>query len=278
MDEILPSIFSDQWRVIIIASAVLLLAAEVGFRLGLGLYRSKDEARKGQIGGVQSAVLGVLGLLLGFTFAMEVNLYQNRRDLILQEANSIGTTFLRASLLPETHRASVQDLLRRYVNLRLEFYKAGADVAQQNDAEQSAAEIQRELWAHTVEAARESPTPTVATFINSLNETIDFDATRLNALRTRVPAPVWLLVLGVAIGGCCATGYAAGSSGARSSFSDVVLPLLIAVVITLIADIGRPRSGLIRINQQPMLDLQTNLSRELPLEPTGRPGPPGIER
>lgn len=270
MDEILPRIFSDQWRVIIIASAVLLLAAEVGFRLGLGLYRAHDEARKGQISGVQSAVLGVLGLLLGFTFAMEVNLYQNRRDLILQEANSIGTTFLRASLLPETYRSSVQDLLRRYVDVRLEFFKVGADVAKQNDAELHAAEIQRELWAHTVQAARESPTPIVATFINSLNETIDLDATRLNALRTRVPAPVWLLVLGVAIGGCCATGYAAGSSGARSSFSDVVLPLLIAVVITLIADIGRPRSGLIRINQQPMLDLKTNLAREVPLEPTGQ--------
>jgi hypothetical protein len=269
LDDILLKIFSDQWRVIIIVSAVLLLAAEVGFRLGLRLYRSKDEARKGQIGGVQSALLGVLGLLLGFTFAMEISLYQNRRDLILQEANSIGTTFLRASLLPDTHRASVQDLLRRYVDVRLEFYKTGADVAKQNDAEQRAAQIQRELWAHTVQAARESPSPIVATFINSLNETIDLDATQLHAFRSRVPGPVWLLVLAVAIGGCCATGYAAGSSGERANFSNVVLPVLIAVVITLIADIGRPRSGLIRINQQPMIDLQTNLSRELPLQPTG---------
>jgi len=271
LDDLLLKIFSNQWRVIIIVSAVLLLAAEIGFRLGLRLYRLKDEARRCQISGVQNAILGVLGLLLGFTFAMEVTLYQNRRDLILQEANSIGTTFLRASLLPESHHASVQDLLRRYVNVRLDFYKAGNDVAKQTDAEQRAAEIQRELWVHAIQASKESPTPIVATFINSLNETIDLDDTRLHALRTRVPGPVWLLVLGVAIGGCCTTGYAAGSSGARGSFSDVVLPLLIAVVITLIADIGRPRGGLIRINQQPMFDLQTNLSKEIPLEATGRP-------
>jgi hypothetical protein len=206
-------------------------------------------------------MLGVLGLLLGFTFAMEVSLYQNRRDLILQEANSIGTTFLRASLLPETQQASVQDLLRRYVNVRLDFYKAGNDVAKQDDAEQGAAEIQRKLWAHAVQASKESPSPIVATFINSLNETIDLDATRLHAFRTRVPGPVWLLVLAVAIGGCCATGYGAGSSGARSSFSNAALPLLIAVVITLIADIGGPHGGLIRINQQPLLDLQTSLSK-----------------
>src|SRR4026209_2610288 len=105
MDDILLKIFSNQWRGVLIVSAVLLLAAEVGFRLGHRLYRSNDEARKWQIGGVQNAMLGVLGLLLGFTFAMVLGLYQIRRDLTLQEANSIGTTFLRASLLPETHRA-----------------------------------------------------------------------------------------------------------------------------------------------------------------------------
>jgi hypothetical protein len=129
MDDTLLKIFSNQWRVIIIVSAVLLIAAEVGFRIGLGLYRSKDEARKGQISGIQGAMLGVLGLLLGFTFAMVVGLYQHRRDLVLQEANSIGTTFLRASLLPETHQAGVESLLRRYVNVRLDFYKSDNDLA-----------------------------------------------------------------------------------------------------------------------------------------------------
>jgi hypothetical protein len=259
LDEILLKVFSNQWRVIIIVSAILLLATEVGFRIGLGLYRRKDEARKAQISGVQNATLVVLGLLLGFTFAMALGLYEKRRDLLQQEANSIESTFLRAALLPGTHQANVENLLRRYIDIRLDFFKAGDD-AGRTAAEQSAAEIQRELWTHGVRAAKESPTPIVATFINSLDETIDFDATQRHALRTRVPGSVWVLVLAVAIVGCCATGYRAGSSGVRAAFSDLALPLLIAVVITLIVDLARPHGGLILIDQRPLLDLQNSLS------------------
>jgi hypothetical protein len=94
-----------------------------------------------------------------------------------------------------------------------------------------------------------------------LNETIDFDATQLHALRTRVPGSVWVLVQVVAIVGCCTTGYRAGSSGARAAFSDVALPLLLAVVIALIVDLARPHGGLILIDQRPLLDLQKSLSR-----------------
>ena len=98
---------------------MLLATTEVGFRFGLRLHAAKDEARKEQIGGIHAAVLGMLGLLLGFTFAMALERYDKRRILVIQEANAIGTTFLRASLLPEAHQAPVEDLLRRYLDLRL---------------------------------------------------------------------------------------------------------------------------------------------------------------
>ena len=260
IDEILRQIFTNQWRVIVIVSLFLLAAAELGFRFGLRLHRAKDEARKGQIGGVQGAMLGLLALLLGFTFAMAVGRYEKRRELVLDEANAIGTTYLRASLLPPAHQAAVEDLLRRYVDVRLEFYGAGADRAGQAAAEKDAAKIQRELWSHAIAAGKETPSPIVATFINTLNETIDLDAARLHALRTHVPGAVWLLVLAVSACGCCASGYGAGASGARSTFANVSLPLLIAVVITLIADLDRPRHGLIGINQQPLLDLKGSLA------------------
>ena len=260
IDEILRQIFTNQWRVIVIVSAFLLAAAELGFRFGLRLHRAKDEARKGQISGVQGAMLGLLALLLGFTFAMAVGRYEKRRELVLDEANAIGTTYLRASLLPQAHQAAVEDLLRRYVDVRLAFYGAGADRTRQAAAEKNAAKIQRELWSHAIAAGKETPSPIVATFISTLNETIDLDAARLHALRTHVPGAVWLLVLAVSACGCCASGYGAGASGARSAFANIALPLLIAVVITLIADLDRPRHGLIGINQQPLLDLKGSLA------------------
>ena len=260
----MPSIFRNQWLVLIIVGLLLLALTEVGFRAGLRLFVAKDERRKGQIGGIQGAVLGMLALLLGFTFSMSVGRYETRRDLVLQEANAIGTTYLRASFLPEAHAKAVEDLLRRYTAARLSFYDAGIDSTKIAAAEDEAARLQRELWAHTVAAGKEAPSPMTATFINALNETIDLDATRLNALRSRVPTAVWLLVLIVAGAGCYVSGGGAGASGARTGFSDGMLPLLIAVVITLIADFDRPRQGLISISQQPLIDLQQSLQSNQP--------------
>lgn len=264
IDSILTQIFTSQWRVIIMVALVLLAAAELGFRLGFRLHRAKDEARKGQIGATQGAMLGLLGLLLGFTFAMSVGRYETRRSLVLQEANAIGTTYLRAALLPEAHQKTVEDALRKYVDVRLAFYNAGEDKAKQAAAGQAAAQLQRALWQQAVAAGKESPTPLITSFISALNDTIDLDATRLNALRTHVPGAVWLLVLSVAACGCAASGYGAGASGARSAFPNIILPLLVAVAITLIADLDRPRGGLIGINQQPMLDLKRSLQSSQP--------------
>ena len=264
LDTILRDIFTSQWRVIGVATLLLLASAEFGFRLGLRLHRTKDEARKGQIGGIQGAMLGLLALLLGFTFAMAAARYESRRGLVLQEANAIGTTYLRASLLPDEHKAAVESLLRRYVDARLDFFHAGEDRARQDAAEQAVAKLQRELWAHAVAAGKQAPSPLIPSFIGALNETIDLDATQLNALRTHVPGAVWLLVLAVAACGCCACGYGSGASGARSAFTITVLPLLIAVAITLIADLDRPRGGMIEISQQPLLDLKQSFQPNQP--------------
>ena len=254
------SIFRNQWLVISIVGLLLLALAEIGFRSGARLFVNKDERRKSQIGGIQGAVLGMLGLLLGFTFSMAVGRYENRRDLVLKEANSIGTTYLRAALLPEAHKTAVEAMLRHYVDVRLDFYNAGTDHTKIATAEIETSALQNELWVQTVAVAKEAPTPITATFISTMNDMIDLDTARLNALRTHVPGAVWMLVLVVAGASCYASGYSAGASGARTSFSNGMLPVLIAVVITLISDLDRPRQGLVGISQQPMLDLKTSIS------------------
>ena len=154
--------------------------------------------------------------------------------------------------------------MRQYVAARLDYYDAGQDEAKLEAAEQQGAEIQRDLWTHAVVASQEAPTPIVATFVTSLNDVIDLDATRLNALRTHVPGAVWIILLAVAGCGCYVSGYGAGASGARSTFSSFVLPVLIALVISLISDIDRPRGGLISIKQQPMIDLQQTIDARTP--------------
>ena len=168
LDEILPSIFRNQWLILIVVGILLLALGEVGFRSGLRLFVAKDEPRKGQIVGIQGAVLGMLALLLGFTFSMAVGRYETRRDLVLKEANAIGTTYLRASFLPETHAKAVEDLLRRY-NARLSFDDAGSNHSKIAAAEDEAARLQRELWKHTVAASKEAPSPMTDSFTNSIS-------------------------------------------------------------------------------------------------------------
>jgi hypothetical protein len=264
LDEVFGTLFISQWLVFAVAVVLLLVSAEVGYRFGLRLHRASDQARQGQIGTTQGAVLGILALLLAFTFSMAVNRYETRRELVLQEANAIGTTYLRASFLPDAHKTAIEGLLRRYVDVRLDFYGAEEEETKIGAAEQAAAQIQHELWTHAVAAGKETPTTLAAIFMNALNETIDLDATRLHALRTHVPGAVWLLVLAVAACGCCANGYGAGASGARSMFTNAMLPLLIAVAITLVVDLDRPRAGLIGVNQQPLLDLKQSLQSSRP--------------
>ncbi len=124
INNFLARIFEQEWLVFLLLVAVMLAFAELGFRLGLPLHTAKDEARKGQIGAVQGAVLGLLGLLLGFTLAMAVDRYDKRRSLVVQEAKALGATYLRASLLPDSHHAPVGDLLRRYYRYPFEILAA----------------------------------------------------------------------------------------------------------------------------------------------------------
>jgi hypothetical protein len=236
----------------------MLLFVELGFRLGLRVHR--DDRHKGTLGGIQGAILGLLGLLPGFTFAFAAGRFDLRRELVLKEANAIGTTFLRASLLPGQHVEPVRDLLRRYVDLRLEYYPKLIDAGAFDEFMVRSAGIQKELWRHATEASREAPTPITATFVTALNETIDTEAERVEARRAQIPATIWGLLLVVAAFGSLTTSYVSGEEGGRSPFSSLVLPGLVAIVLVLIFDLANTHRGFIRTSHQSLVDLQKTIS------------------
>lgn len=255
LDETLSRLFASQWVVLLVVLVLLLLCAEAGYRLGARFRERNEDAAEGHSGSVQGAVLGLLGLLLGFSFAMAVGRYDARRSLVVDEANSISTTWLRADLLPSAQREAVRSLLRKYVVQRLEQFAKVDDDASMAAARREASAVHTALWKEASTAAAVQPTPLTASFIASLNETIDLESSRVAALRNHVPGAVWLLLMVVAGCGAWASGYGGGTGGLRSSFSQIVFPLLIAVVITLTADIDRPQKGIIGISQQPLREL-----------------------
>jgi hypothetical protein len=248
----------------LVVGAVLIGLAEIGYRIGLVLYARRDEARRSQIGGVQGAVLGLLGLLLGFSFSMAVSRYELRREMVLKEANAVGTTWLRAGLLPEAHRAPVQDLLRRFVDVRLTYQKQSEDAAQLAEGLRRSAEIESGLWQHAEAAGREAPTPITATFIVALNDMIDTSAERIAAHRNSIPAAVWGLLVVVAATGCLISAYGSGAQGARSAFTGFLLPLLITIVICFVFDLLHTHQGFVSVSQQPLLDLQQSMKPAAP--------------
>jgi hypothetical protein len=178
---------------------------------------------------------------------------------LVEEANSIVTTARRAQLLPEPHAASVVQLLREYVPLRIEAHREGQFSDQFATTRKRSADLQDRMWAEAVAAAAERPSPITASFIASLNETIDLEATRIAAKRNHVPGAVWLLLLCVTGCGLWLVSYQAGTSGRHSILERFVFPILIAIVIAIITDIDTPRAGLVSLDERPLLELNETL-------------------
>jgi hypothetical protein len=255
LEDLLARVFFNQWSVFTVVSLLLLVLGEAGYRFGTAARKRNPGAAEGHSGSVQGAVLGLLGLLLGFTFAMAVGRHDNRRALAVEEANSIGTTWLRAPFLGEEPGVEARELLRRYTETHLAAHAAGHDEAALGKLLAEANGIQNTLWAMARTAAAEKPDAVTVSFITTLNEMIDLQSSRLAAHRNHVPGAVWLLLLVVAGCGAWASGYVCGGAGHRSTFNQVVFPVLIGVVVTLISDMDRPRKGFISVSQKPLQEL-----------------------
>lgn len=241
------------WLALIGGMAV---SAWAGVRLRLRRKRAAADSDSTQEGYIVSAVLGLLALLTGFTFAMAIDRYDTRRERVLEEANAIGTTYLRAQLLEEPHRARISDLLARYVDARIA-------MATEPDGESPArvAENERivtDLWAATVAAF-----PTIrdydfsSTFLESMNHVIDLDAARRAARRAHIPAEVLFILFAFQFASAGVIGYVL--IGGRGRMSAAMLFALFSLALILIIDIDRPTVGGISASQRPMLDLRDTL-------------------
>ena len=244
--------------VIFLASSVLLIAAsEVGRRIGMrAAGRGGDD-----VSTLEGAMLGLLALMIGFTFAMTLSRFEARRDGVLAEANAIGTTALRARLLPPPHNVEVNKLLRDYVKLRLDITQRLASAVELDAAIARSSEIHEALWQQTkLLAAKDNSMVPTGLFIQTLNEMIDDHAKRLEALRNRVPTIVLVALYGVAIVACALAGYGNGLEARRVRLPVYTTAFLIAAVILLIQDLDRPTTGFIKASQQPMIDVAASIA------------------
>ncbi|HEY4416961.1 MAG TPA: hypothetical protein VGO57_14825 [Verrucomicrobiae bacterium] len=256
IDLMLSHIFSNDISVFLIVGPLMLVAAELGHRFGLSLHRSQDEPRSKQAETVQAAALALMGLLLAFTFSAAIQRYDQRNRLVVEEANAIGTAYLRVAFLPETMQGDTKNLFRHYVAVRLQRQQATDFPEKLAAHEAQLAKIQQQLWDAGAAVERSSPNSMTTSYTTALNAMFDSDSFRLKATRDHVPGAVWLLLLIMTATGCGFTGYRAGTLGRRSKLPLIILPLLVTVVIVLVSDLDRPAHGLVRLNESSLYDLQ----------------------
>lgn len=244
--------------VIFIASLLLLLAAtESGRFFGA---RATDKSA-GHFGTIESAVLGLLGLLIGFTFAIDVSQFEGRREAVLNEANAIGTTALRARLLPAPYAPKILKLLQDYVQIRLDITQRVVSLQELETAIARSDAIQEALWRETqAVVAKDNAMVPTGLFVQTLNEMIDNQQTRIYAAMKRLPDIVVYGLYGVAAVALGFAGYASGLAAGRSRIPVYFLGLLIAAVMLLIQDIDRPNAGFINVSQRPMIDTAKSIA------------------
>jgi hypothetical protein len=249
------------WGVFVAILIVVLLSVECGYRLGRYRRNRHEQEKETPVGTMVGATLGLLAFILAFTFGLAAARFDTRRQVLLDEANAIGTTYLRAGMLPE-RREEIRALLRNYVDTRLEAVRSGNIAEGMRQSEN----IQNNVWTHAIAVGEKNPNSiVVGLFVQSLNDMIDLHAKRVQAsLRSRIPGAIWIGLFAVAALSLATMGYHAGMVGTRRSLAIFAVALTFSVVIELIADLDRPQEGVLKVSQHALLDLQRSMNVPTP--------------
>lgn len=245
---------------ICVVVAILMLAfCEVGYQLGVRAQTRQDTEAPSSLAPMVGGLLGMLAFVLAFTFSMASSQHDLRKRNVLEEANAIGTAYLRADLIDKQYGTEVKRLLRDYVGVRLEAANGGDLDA----ALAKSAEIHNLLWAQGSAAALEKPSTNTALAIQSINDVIDMHERRVTgALRNRIPGSVWISLIAITLLTMTTMGIQVGLTGKRRLVAVIPLVLAFSSLVTLVADLNRPQSGLIEVGQQSMVALQSSMGRD----------------
>jgi hypothetical protein len=242
--------------VFVISFLVLWFSERIGTSIGKRWWTLEGVARE-DFDVIQAATLTLLGLIIGFSFAMATSRYDLRKSYEEAEANAIGTEYIRADLLPAADAAKVRALLARYLDQRVLFYKTH-DAQHLSQVNAYTAQLQAELWSVVRASAQAQPTPIIALVVSGMNDVLNSEGYAQAAWWNRIPIEAWGLLFLIAI--CCnvLTGYGTRDLKARATIHPV-LPLIVSISFMLIADIDSPRGGFIRVMPQNLISLVESL-------------------
>jgi hypothetical protein len=241
------------WGLFLITVFVSFLAFEGGLRVGYFLRRKKQGEANAPLEALSGAILGLLAFIMAFTFSMAATRFDLRRELVMEEANAIGTTYLRASYLVEPYKSNVHALLRDYTTARLETvytqkYQEG--LAQANA-------YHKQLWDQVLQVVEKGyVSPPISLFIDSMNHVIDTHGKRaLFVYGLRIPGVLWLVLFSIMVLSMGILGYFSSFRGTPVRGINFAVIVAFALVIYLITELDHPQQGFLRVTQQPLVDV-----------------------
>lgn len=259
MNEILYGV-----NIILIAATLLVivpLAIYGGYQLGLKRQALYSDPMKSQVASIQGSLLGLLSLLLGFTFSIASQHFDKRSEAMKEEANAIGTTYLRAHSLPDTVKNETLGMLKKYVDVRVQAGENSVvNTLYRESLLQEASELRVKLWDLAMKSVRDDDrVATSGLYIQALGDLIDAFGTRDEALNRHIPEVInFLLIIAIILSGC-SIGYTSALSNHRPSVVAIGFMIVVVILTSMLMDLDRPKRGVIQVSQKNMLDLQKEI-------------------
>jgi hypothetical protein len=251
------------WPALVLALfAGMVLLLEVGRRVGRQRALKDSEGARAGLGAVEGAIFGLMGLLVAFTFSGAAARFETRRELIVREANAIGTAWLRLDLLPAEAQTALRARFRDYLDARIEIVRRLPDVRAAWDAHQTSLALQGEIWNRALGACRETGgQPATMLLLPALNEMFDLTTTRAVAARAHTPAIIFGMLIALALVSSLLAGFGMAGGRRRSWIHILGFAGVMAVTVFVILDLEHPRLGLIRLDtvDQILVDLRATM-------------------
>ena len=221
----------------------------LGWRIGRKRLTAEGEGGHAGLAAVEGAIFGLVGLLIAFTFTGAASRFDQRRQLITQQVNALGTAWLRLDLVGGSGGDELRDLLRRYVDAEVEVWRNLDDGARQEAALKRVDSLQNKLWTKAVAVTKADKTqPLTLAILPPLNEVFDLATSRALATRQHPPLAIYLMLTLLVLVGSLLAGFGMAKASTQSRLHVYGFAAVLAVSIYLILDMELPRFGLIRVD------------------------------
>ncbi|MBV7482424.1 hypothetical protein [Bordetella sp. BOR01] len=231
---------------------LLFAAIQVGRYLGRRAGPDGESGRSGAAA-IEASVFALLGLLVAFTFSGAAQRMAERRDLLVQEVNAIGTAWLRIDLINAADQPQLREQFRRYVDERINYHRHVADLRQREAIADQVAAMQKQIWASSMQAAARSTPPFAASYVDAVNEMFDISTTLTVAQKVHPPLVTYLFLGFLALVCGCFVGLNLANAKRGSLIHQALYALVMTAALYIIIDFEFPRIGTIRIDQSDAL-------------------------